>query len=188
MALVAAGFPWLARPALPSAVRFAASPVLPTLATPIAGAAVVVSARSPRHETVLEVGERGEGGARGVRGARALRIVSYLTHAVALPCGTPLARLTLAAGDDERAAVELVAGRDSADWASRRPDVAAQLACAAPEAHWSWIPAEGRFLGSSYGARLDWPQPVDADRLRIERDPRLPESVALALFFVGVER
>ena len=179
-ALVAGGFPWLARPPLAAALRAAAQPPFSGVAQALGDGAIVLTAGSPRFDARLAPGV--------ARGARALRVVTYLTHSTALACGTQLARVTVGAGGRDRETAELEVGRDSAEWAAGRPDVANQLACPPPEPHFSWVPAEGRYLGSTYAARFAWSDRFDADALRIERDPRLPEAVAVAIFFVGVER
>ena len=101
--------------------------------------------------------------------ARSLVIDSYLTHGVGLACGQELAGLELQEASDssgERKTAQapwhaqLVAGRDSAEWAAGRPDVAARLACPAPTAWISWIPGAGRFLGQTTRARLALPAPL----------------------------
>ncbi len=138
---------------------------------------VVLTAAAPRFVVELD------GGAAG-----AVVIDSYLTRAVELPCGTPIARVRfeLADGGVREGALEI--GRDSAEWAAERPDVAAALACPAPPAWTSWLPAGGGFLGHHYRARVRLEAPVAARRLVVERAAALPEATALALFHLAVER
>lgn len=121
------------------------------------------------------------------RAIRAVTIDSYLVESVALPCGTRLARVEVAAPGGSLA-FDLEVGRDSAEWAAERPDVAAALACPAPPAWTSWIPAAGRFFGHHYRARRAVALPLAATRLVLERDPALPEATALALFEVATGR
>jgi hypothetical protein len=83
---------------------------------------------------------------------------------------------------------DLEVGRDSAEWAAERPDVAAALACPAPSPWSSWLPAAGRFFGHHYRARLRLDPPLPVVRLVIERATDLPDATTLALFHVATER
>lgn len=185
MTLLAGGFPWLrAAPvaALAGSIpRFTRS----VAETPIAERAVVLTASAPRFQATLSGAP-----------VRAVVLDSYLTHGVDLACGRALASVEL---DDEpgegapmsargRWSATLVVGRDSAEWAAGRPDVAARLACVAPAPWISWIPGAGQFLGQTTRARLALPSATSARILRIERSPDLPLETALALFFVATER
>lgn len=114
-------------------------------------------------------------------------IDSYLIRSVELACGTPIASVRVEA-DGAAFEAPLAVGRDSAEWAADRADVAALLACPPPAPWTSWLPAAGRFLGHHYRARVRLELPVAARRLVIERSPALPEATALALFHVAVER
>ena len=127
-----------------------------------------------------------------------LVVDSYLTHGVELACGQELAAIELAdappAESGGRASAKapwhaaLVAGRDSAEWAAGRPDVAARLACPAPLPWISWIPGAGRFLGQTTRARFALPLARHARRLTLERNPALPAETTLAIFFLATER
>ena len=149
---------------------------------------VVLTQASPRLEVELS----------GVA-VGSLVVDSYLTHGVELACGQELAGLELAdarrmstgrrrAGRRLPGARALVAGRDSAEWAAGRPDVAARLACPAPLPWISWIPGAGRFLGQTTRARFELPQALGARRLVLERHPGLPAETSLAIFFLATER
>jgi hypothetical protein len=81
-----------------------------------------------------------------------------------------------------------VAGRDTADWAARRPDVVAAARCPAPAPVLSWIPASGRFLGATFRARFELPPGTTADRVELLRDAGLPAGVGVAVFWVGASR
>lgn len=184
--LLAGSFPWL-RPA-PVATLAGAVATLdrPVAETPVSDRAVVLTEAAPRFEADLS-------GAR----LRGLVIDSYLTNGVDLACGQALATVELLSTPDptesRRAAqgsweVTLLAGRDSAEWAAARPDVAARLACPAPKPWISWIPGAGRFLGQTTRARFALPAGATARHLRIERSSGLPSGTSLALFFVATER
>lgn len=176
-ATLAAALPW--RRAAPAATLLGALAAPPgrTALRALEIQPVVLSAAAPRYAVELD----------GIR-AGALVIDSYLTRAVELPCGTPIARIRLELVDGSVRESRLEIGRDSAEWAAERPDVAAALACPAPPAWTSWLPAGGGFLGHHYRARLRLQAPVAARRLAVERASDLPEPTALALFHLAVER
>jgi hypothetical protein len=178
VALVAGSLPWRAPRPLAAALSGAvAGPPFAVVDVPVVARAVVLTAAHPGFEREIEVGP-----------TRGVRVLSYLTEAVELPCATPVARVELLAGERPVAVHRLEIGRDTADWAAHRPDVARALRCPAPAPYWSWIPAAGRFFGGTYGSRATWPRSAAADRLRISRDPALPDRVGVAVFFVGVDR
>jgi len=177
LALIAGGLPWRRQRPLEAALEGALAPPFRTVATPVRGRPVVLDLARPRFESALGVGD-----------PRALVVVSYLTNSAGLPCGTPVARVILERAGREVFSTTLEVGRETSEWAATRPDVAATIACPAPPPEWSWIPAEGRHLGSTYSGRIDWGEGLAPDRLRIEREPRLPEETALAIFQLGVER
>jgi hypothetical protein len=184
--LLAGSFPWL-RPAPVAALATAVASIdRPVVETPLGERAVVLTPEAPAFEAEL-------GGA----AVRALIVDSYLTHGDDLACGRRLATVELASSSAEEGRssspseswrAELVVGRDSADWASGRPDVAARLACPAPPAWISWIPGAGRFLGQTTRSRLALPRAFHGRRLRIERSAELPAATTIALFFVATER
>lgn len=184
--LLAGGFPWLRTAPVAAFARAVTMLDRPVAETPISDRAVVLTQASPRFEADLT-------GAR----VRGLVIDSYLTNGVDLACGQALATVELLPAQDPtepRLTAEgpwdatLIAGRDSAEWAAARPDVAARLACPAPVPWISWIPGAGRFLGQTTRARFTIPAGYTARRLRIERSSGLPAGTSLALFFVATER
>jgi len=144
-----------------------------TVARPIELRPVVLTAAAPRFEAPLDAGP--------VAGWLA---DSYLVRSADLPCGRTLVHVLF----DGSAAGELRVGRDSAEWATERPDVASSLACPPPAPWSSWFPAEGRFLGHHYRGRGRAATPVAARTIVLERDPTLPPETAVALFHLAVER
>jgi hypothetical protein len=178
-ALIAGALPWRAAPALESALASALGRPFSEAAQALPGRALVLSTASPRAELPLDP---------ALGAARGVAVRTYLTNAVELPCGTVVARVALVSGGAVTGELALEIGRDTADWAVQRPDVAGVLACPAPRADWSWIPASGRFLGSTFRARAAWPVEVAVERVRLERAPGLPGEVAIAFFDVEVER
>jgi hypothetical protein len=181
-ALLAGSFPWLRPAPIASLLQAAVSVGSPVAETPLRERVVVLSATSPRFVAELS-------------GApiRSVIVDSYLTHGVDLPCGQELVRITAVDAADPKPAKApwsgaLIVGRDSAEWAAGRADVAARLACPAPAPWISWIPAAGRFLGQTSRARVALDGTRATCRLAIERNPELPAETALAIFFLATER
>lgn len=168
--------PWRRQPALERVLSTVTTSPWRVLATGEAGGALLDSQRPAVDRTLV------------ADGATVVRVDSYLNQAVALPCGTPVATVSAWQGDSEVARTELRVGRDTAEWAAVRADVAARLACPAPEPFWWWMPHEQRYFGATYSARLRLAAPAAFDRIRIERRADLPSDVALALFTVQAER
>lgn len=187
--LLAGGFPWLRTAPVATLLHVAADVARPVAETPLYERAVVLTQTSPRFAADLS----------GTR-IRAVVIDSYLTHGVDLECGQEFASLGMMETSETAAPEQspvsaaaswravLLVGRDSAEWAAGRPDVAARLACPAPAPWISWIPAAGRFLGQTTRARFALDAPRAARSLVIERNPALPAETTLALFFVATER
>ena len=121
-----------------------------------------------------------------------LVVDSYLTHGVELACGQELAAIELAdappAGTGRRESAKapwhaaLVAGRDSAEWAAGRPDVAGRRAGPAPRPWVCRVPPARPGVGPTL------PLARHARRLTLERNPALPAETTLAIFFLATER
>ena len=170
------GAPWRRSAPATTLLTAALGPGGRVATRPVEMQPVVLAAGSPRFETALDGGT-----------ITAVVVDSYLTRSLDLPCGTAVARLRV---ELDGAAFEapLEVGRDSAEWAADRADVAAALACPPPAPLTSWLPAGDRFLGHHFRARLRLDRPVAARRLVIERPAELPAATALAIFHVAVER
>lgn len=181
---VAGALPWNSSRPVERALAALVAPPLRVTATPVVGRGRTVHAGRPRFEAAFAA--PGEPTRRLEVGA--LEVTSYVTNSARLSCGTRIAEVVLVEGRRETARFGITLGRESGEWAASRPDVAAAAACPAPAPHWSWIPVEGRFLGSTYRARFEPPIPVFADRVRFELAPGLPEEVALSVFSAVVER
>ncbi|MBP7588288.1 MAG: hypothetical protein KBA72_10070 [Thermoanaerobaculia bacterium] len=184
--MLAGSFPWLRTAPVATLAGALAALDRPVVETPLSERAVVLTPEAPVFEAKLN-------GAR----VRSLVIDSYLTHGDDLACDRPFATVVFEELPENNAAPaspgarwssQLVAGRDSAEWAAGRPDVAARLACPAPAAWISWIPGGGRFLGQTTRARIALPGPRAGHRLRIERSAELPGATTLAIFLVATER
>lgn len=174
--LLAGGLPWRREP--PLARALAALTQRPFgVAVDAGSAAVLLTRRQAALERTATV-ER----------AVALRVDSWLNQAVDLPCGTPVATVTGWSAGREVVRAELLVGRDTAEWAAERPDVAARLACRPPQPHLWWMPASGRYFGVTYSTHRRLPRPMRIDQVRVARRPDLPADVALAIFAIQVER
>jgi hypothetical protein len=181
---LAGALPWKAPRPVERALSVLVAPPWRVTATPVVGRGRTVHAGRSRFEAPFA--SPGEATRRLEVGA--LEVTSYVTNSAGLACGTRIADVVLVEGRRETARFGILLGSESGEWAAARPDVAAAAACTAPPAHWSWIPVEGRFLGSTYRARLEPPAPVVADRVRFELADGLPEDVAFSVFAAVVER
>ncbi|MEO1083558.1 MAG: hypothetical protein AAFY88_04900, partial [Acidobacteriota bacterium] len=103
-------------------------------------------------------------------GARVVQVDSNLVHGAHLEPGTPVADVELLdAYGQVVASKPLRAGLETADWASGRPDISAQLGDAGPEP-WSSRPApDGTFFERRYRATLSLEAPVTVVDLRVRR-------------------
>ncbi|MCB9378294.1 MAG: hypothetical protein H6511_05955 [Holophagales bacterium] len=169
----ASALPWRRPAPLASALGALVSVRPAAVARPIETRPVVLTAAAPRFEATLPEGEVG-----------GWVVDSYLVRSTGLGCGRTLATVRF----DATAAGELEIGRDSAEWAAERRDVAPTLACPAPPAWSSWFPGEGRFLGHHFRGRGRLAAPIAARRVVVERDPTLPPETAVAIFHLAVER
>lgn len=174
--LLAGALPWRREPPLARALAALAQRPF-GVALDAGSAAVLLTKRQPALERTATV-ER----------AIALRVDSWLNQAVDLPCGTPVATLTGWSGGREVVRSELLVGRDTAEWAAERSDVASRLACRPPRPNLWWMPASGRYFGVTYSTRRSLPRPMRIDQVRVERRPDLPADVQLAIFALQVER
>lgn len=102
--------------------------------------------------------------------ATEIRIGSWMSDAVALADGTPIAHITvrLASGRTLEP-LTLRVGRDTGEWAWERPDVRGRIRHALPPILESW--REGRFVAHRYLATLRLPGRYLVDGVRLERLP-----------------
>ncbi|MEM7482315.1 MAG: hypothetical protein AAF481_14155 [Acidobacteriota bacterium] len=123
-----------------------------------------------------------------------LLLSTSLSNSVELPAGTEVARLQwlspAAGGDGDRVIFQasLLAGRDTAEWAARRPDVRAALEGAADDTptafHWLSAHNDGPFFGTVYRAEVKAPDPLPGGEdaaLRWIRSPNLPPEVLVRI-------
>ena len=172
-----AGGSLLARPAAWAGLLLAGAVFAALVAAPparLAARGVVLDRARPRLVLVL-AGER----------VSAVVVQSNLSNAAALPAGTRVATVRLIGTDGApRATWDLLAGRDTGEWAARRPDVVSHAGLAAPPGWLSWVAVNGErpFFGQRYRARLDAGSPRAASRLEVTLDPALPPRVGLSLY------
>lgn len=106
---------------------------------------------------------------------------SHLANAALLPEGTPVARVLLASSSGAVREHVLRAGRETGEWAARRPDVAVLPQLAAPAPFRVRFDPGGTFLAQRYRARWRLARPLEAAHLEIQRAPELPEEVSMVL-------
>jgi hypothetical protein len=174
LALLAGSFPWLRPEPVSTILSGLFAP--PVESVDLGRRAAVLSAAAPGREVAAA-------------GAplSALAVDSYLTHSTGLACGAKLAEVELV-GSSGSFRGDLVVGRDSAEWAAERGDVAGALACDPPPPFARFIPSTGRFFGRTTRARLELPRPFAAERIRVVRDAALPADLSLAIFHLAAER
>jgi hypothetical protein len=147
------------------------------VATPIAREPVVLEAARPSWTKTLAAPAR----------AATVVVDSSLSHAESLAAGTPIAEIRLTT---ERGVVTLPlrAGVDSAEWAARRPDVAAIAGFSAPAPYLHWVDPGRAFFGQRYRARLalDAEATIEAVEVRLSTD--VPADLAATLFHLELTR
>jgi hypothetical protein len=143
--------------------------------------AVRLDAASPVWETALPEGP-----------LSGLAIESVLTNSAELPAEAPVATVRLLDGDHGGGpplAWTLRAGRETGEWAARRPDVVRETIAAGkpvPAPWMGWV--AGDFFGQRYRALFTLPAPHRFTRLRIERLPGLPPDLAIAVQQLEIRR
>jgi hypothetical protein len=116
-------------------------------------------------------------------GASRLILDSYVSFGLGLAPGTPVATITLRRPDGTLRRRVLEAGRDTADWAARREEPAANPT-PAPQPWTSYVGARGDFFGQIY--RASWePGGSLSGQLSLERHPGLPDRVELSVLAVA---
>ena len=176
-ALLAGAPPWSRRAPLGALLVGVAAPPLGRVESQLRGRTATLHPRSPRLELALP-------------GAPIASVVldSFLIEAAELPCGTPLARVSVAGEGRELAVGVLRVGAESGEWAAGRADVAARIACGGFEPFARWIPRGERFFAALHRARFRLESPLGAERLIVERDPRLPPRTRIVIVAAGGER
>ncbi|MCG8458965.1 MAG: hypothetical protein MI919_22035, partial [Holophagales bacterium] len=120
---------------------------------------------------------------------RQVVIDSYLVHAAALPTWEPVLWLALEDSRGRRLAEwRMVSGRDTADWAAARPDVASRPGFVAPPPFLSRLAYDGRFFGQIYRAHFRTEEPVPARRLVLGRPGSLEQAVEIRITRLEVRR
>jgi hypothetical protein len=116
---------------------------------------------------------------------RSVVVESNLSNGVGLRPGTPVAVVRLRDLAGRPVSWTLRAGKDTGEWAARRPDVA-RMGTRTPPAWVSWV--AGDFFAQRYRSRWTLPSPLGISRVEVERAPGAPPELALALYQLEVRR
>jgi hypothetical protein len=111
---------------------------------------------------------------------------SSLSNGAGLVNGTPVATVRLRGREGRSSAWTLRAGAETGEWAARRPDVVAAAVLESPPAWISYV--AGDFFGQRYRALWTVETPGPFTTLSIERNPRLPPEVSLAIHLLEVRK
>jgi len=118
-----------------------------------------------------------------------LAVESVLSNSTGLPAETPVAAVRLLDAGLPAVVWTLRVGRETGEWAARRPDVARAAAAAARPAPSPWMGwVAGSFFGQRYRALFRLPAPRRFARLRIERLPGLPPDLEIVVQQLEVRR
>lgn len=165
-----AAFPWLASRPLASVARLPSEVVASARAQDLLAGEILLDAEHSTQEWAVErrVGE--------------VVVISNLANAEALPPGAAVLVVEAqdAGGDISR--WTLRAGRETGEWAARRPGVTAP----APPA-WQSAVDDG-FFAQRYRAAWRLGAAREISRLRVMREPGLPRETVVALFAVEIRR
>jgi hypothetical protein len=112
-------------------------------------------------------------------------VESSLSHGAGLAPGTPVAVVRLRDSLSGSRDWTLRAGRETGEWAVRRPDVA-RLGTLAPSPWVSWV--AGDFFAQRYRSRWTLPWPGRMILLRVERAPGVPPELAVTLYQVEIRK
>jgi hypothetical protein len=118
-----------------------------------------------------------------------LAVESVLSNSTGLPAETPVAAVRLLDTGLPAVLWTLRVGRETDEWAARRPDVAREMAAVGkpvPPPWMGWV--AGSFFGQRYRALFQLPAPRRFGRLRIERLPGLPPDLEIVVQQLEVRR
>ena len=110
---------------------------------------------------------------------------THLVHGADLALGTEVARVVLR--DDaghELHRWPLRVGRDTAEWAAGRSDIASRPGFVAPPPWMTTVSPDGRFFAHRFRRRLELARAVHPAELVIERNAELPAAVTVVFYRV----
>ncbi len=114
---------------------------------------------------------------------RHLTVDSYASNTTRLIDGAPIGRIVLEIAGGGELSLPLSLGRETGEWAAKRPGLDAVVTAPTP---WvSWLAPDGPYLAQRYRASWTLDSAVAARGFRIELDDSLPTDVSLAVFRVG---
>lgn len=111
---------------------------------------------------------------------------SALSNGIGLENGTPVAVVSLTDPSGHTVEWTIRAGKETGEWAAKRPDVVATARLRSPEPWITWF-SDG-FLAQRYRSRWDLPVPGRFSRVRIARSPDLPPEVSLTVHQLEIRR
>jgi hypothetical protein len=111
----------------------------------------------------------------------AVALDSYLSYGTLLAPGAPVARLRLRGTGGQIVVWTLRNGRETGEWAVRRPDIATSSTQETPVAWVSWVTARRLFFGQRYRAVHLLPEPLEVDRVELTLEPGVAPEVVLTL-------
>jgi len=112
-------------------------------------------------------------------------IDSYLSYGTLVAAGAPVARIRLQGANGHSEEWTLRNGRETGEWAARRPDIAASPTLETPPPWLSWVTAERRFFGQRYRAVHQLLEPFAVESVEVALEPGIAPDVTLTL--VGLE-
>ncbi|MEM9597630.1 MAG: hypothetical protein AAGD06_25410 [Acidobacteriota bacterium] len=178
--------PWLETAVIVAVIGALAVPALPAPGVVVLDRQPrLLTADAPRWQGTLPQTAPGDAPAAG--GISTVVIDSTLIHAHRLVADTPAARVVLVDADDRKITEwRLLVGRDTGEWAARRPDVARKDGFVAPPPWLHRLSADGTFFGQRYRTALTPPRQGPGHRLILRRMDELPPEVQILVHRVEV--
>lgn len=112
---------------------------------------------------------------------------THLAHGAMLPKGTLVARFELLSEGGARDVFELLAGRDTGEWAAARADVRAAAPAPPPPPFRGAVSEDGTFFAQTYRARWHLPAARRARRLRVDRGAELPPDTEIVFLRAEID-
>jgi len=112
-----------------------------------------------------------------------ITIDSYVSNAAQLADGTLIGRIVLEGEGGAERVLPLALGRETGEWAARRPGLEPVSPALAP---WiSWLAPDGAYFAQRYRANWTVGTAVSGRGFRVELEDSLPKDVSLAVFRIG---
>ncbi len=112
-----------------------------------------------------------------------ITIDSYVSNAAQLADGTLIGRIVLEGEGGAERVLPLALGRETGEWAARRPSLEPVSPALAP---WiSWLAPDGAYFAQRYRANWTVGTAISGRGFRVELEDSLPQDVSLAVFRIG---